>query len=265
MYSPLQLGMRYLKYYLTAANGKGHGMHSPFVFEFITKVLNDDRHFYAYKSIENLRHLMLSNPAVIEVEEMGAGSRTGKTNTRKIKDIARAALKPKKFGQLLFRIVDHYGPATILELGTSLGITTSYLASGKEGCTVTTLEGSTAVAALAEDNFNKLHLSNINLVKGNFDETLATTIDTLKNIDLVFLDGNHRYEPTVRYYRQLVPAMHEYSIMIFDDIHWSREMEQAWKEIKEDTAVTMTIDLFFIGLAFFRKEHKEKQHFTIRF
>jgi predicted O-methyltransferase YrrM len=265
MYSPFQLGIRYLKYYFSASNGKGHGVHSPFVFEFITKVLNDDRHFYAYKSIENLRAMLLSDSRELLIEDMGAGSRVKKTNTRSVKDIAASSLKPKKFGQLLFRIVDHYSPATILELGTSLGVTTAYLASAKLASSVITMEGAGAVAEVAGDNFKKLGLTNISVVRGNFDETLQGTVQKAGKIDMAFIDGNHRYEPTVRYYRELLPAMHEYSILIFDDIHWSSEMEQAWEDIKQQEAVTLTIDLFFIGLVFFRKENKAKQHFSIRF
>jgi len=188
-----------------------------------------------------------------------------KENTRKVCDIARASLKPKRFGQLLFRIVDHYSPANILELGTSLGITTAYMAAANEQSKVVTMEGAATVAAVARKNFAKLGLQNIRLVEGNFDETLAATVQQMGSIDLAFVDGNHRYEPTLRYFRELLPAMHEYSILIFDDIHWSKEMEQAWAEIQRDPAVTLSIDLFFIGLVFFRKEQKVKQHFTIRF
>lgn len=265
MYSPLQLGWRYLKYYCTASNGKGHGIHSPFVFEFVTKVMNDDRHFYAYNNIENLRRLMLSDPRQVSFEDMGAGSRIQKTRTRKIKDIAASALKPKKYGQLLFRMVEQYSPGTILELGTSLGITTAYLASAGEKARVITMEGADSVAEVAEQNFRKLQLDNIRLVRGNFDETLETTIADAGKIGLAFIDGNHRYEPTLRYYHTLLPALDEYSILIFDDIHWSSEMEQAWEEIKQQPDVTLSIDLFFIGLVFFRKENKVKQDFTIRF
>ncbi|MBV9988790.1 MAG: class I SAM-dependent methyltransferase [Chitinophagaceae bacterium] len=265
MYSPFQLGLRYLKYYLTASNGRGHGMHSPFVFEFITQVLNDDREFYAYQPIENLRQLLLHDERELLVEDLGAGSRLQKTNRRRIKDIAKASLKPKKFGQLLFRIADHYAPGSVLELGTSLGITTAYLASAKNSAQVITMEGADAVGEQAMQNFNKLQLHNIQLVKGNFDDTLAAALQTLRQVDLCFVDGNHRYEPTVRYYRQLLPAMHDHSILIFDDIHWSREMEQAWNEIRQDERITISIDLFHIGLVFFRQENKVKQHFAIRF
>lgn len=265
MYSPLQLAARYARYYVTASNSKGHGMHSPFVFSFITQVMNDDRAFYAYRTIENLRQLLLIDQQTLLIQDFGAGSRVRKENTRKVCDIARASLKPKRFGQLLFRIVDQYSPANILELGTSLGITTAYMAAANEQSKVVTMEGAATVAAVARKNFAKLGLQNIRLVEGNFDETLAATVQQMGSIDLAFVDGNHRYEPTLRYFRELLPAIHEYSILIFDDIHWSKEMEQAWAEIQRDPAVTLSIDLFFIGLVFFRKEQKVKQHFTIRF
>lgn len=265
MYSPFQLGIRYLKYYITASNGKGHGVHSPFVFEFITQVLNDDRHFYAYRSIEELRALLLADNRQLTIEDFGAGSRVKKNNTRRISDIASSSLKPRKFGQLLFRMVDHYAPATIIELGTSLGITTAYLASAKSCSKVITMEGAQTVAEVAEANFNKLQLKNISVVKGNFDKTLPETIKNTGKVDLAFIDGNHRYEPTMRYYHQILPAVHEYTVLVFDDIHWSKEMEQAWKEISQNKQVTLSIDLFFIGLIFFRKENKAKEHFTIRF
>lgn len=265
MYSPFQLGIKYLKYYVTASNGKGHGVHSPFVFDFITKVLNDDRHFYDYVSIENVRALMLVDKQKLVIEDFGAGSRLKKTNTRAVCAIAASSLKPKKFGQLLFRIVDRYAPGTILELGTSLGITTAYLASAKKNAAVITMEGAGAIAAFARQNFSKLKLDNIEMVEGNFDDTLLAVMRRTQKVDLAFIDGNHRLEPTVRYFKELLPTVHEYSILIFDDIHWSKEMEQAWEIIKEDPSVTLTIDLFFIGMVFFRKEQKAKQHFTIRF
>lgn len=265
MYSPLQLGFRYLHYYLTAYNGRGHGMHSPFVFSFITKVLNDDRQFYAYQRIENLRQLLLHDERMLTIEDMGAGSRVKKDNRRKVADIAASSLKPGKFGKLLFRIADHYAPKKILELGTSLGVITAYMASAGKDSQVITLEGASEVAALAAGNFNKLELSNIALVQGNFDDTLGPVLQKNGSFDLVFVNGKHHYETTLSYFRQLLPCLHENSILIFDDIHRSREMEQVWKEITAHEAVTLSIDLFFIGLVFFRKEQKVKQHFPIRF
>jgi len=265
MYSPVQLALKYLNYYLKASNGKGHGIHSPFVFEFVTEVLNDKRQFYAYEQIEKLRRSLLSDERQLTIEDFGAGSRTGLTKQRLVKDIARSSLKPKKFSQLLFRLVDHYQPKTILELGTSLGITSSYLAIAKPMAQVITMEGSTAVASIAKENFKQLELKNIKVVEGNFDETLSTTISNLPSIDLAFLDGNHRYQPTINYFNEVLKKSHEYTIIILDDVHWSQEMEQAWSAVKQHPQVTMTIDLFFIGIVLLRKDFKVKQDFIVRF
>jgi len=265
MYSPVQLAYKYLRYYVTAHNGKGHGVHSPFVFDFIQHVLNDDRNFYAYQPIENLRKIMLNDARVLSVEDFGAGSRVNKTNQRVISKIAKSSLKPAKYGQLLFRIVDHYAPEFLLELGTSLGITSAYLAMANPSAILTTMEGAGSIASVAKENFQKLGVKNIRVIEGNFDHTLPVWLESRPQVDFAFIDGNHRYKPTVDYFRRILEHTHEYSILIFDDIHWSREMEKAWNEIKLDASVTLSIDLFFIGLVFFRKEFKTKQDLTIRF
>jgi predicted O-methyltransferase YrrM len=265
MYSPFQLALKYLKYYYTAANGKGHGVHSPFVFEFITKVMNDKRRFYSYQSIESTRSDMKLDRRILQIDDYGAGSNVTKNKERTVKDIARSSLKPKKFAQLMFRMVDFYRVNTIIELGTSLGITTSYLASANPSASVLTFEGAPQIAKVAKENFRLLELNNVHLVEGNFDHTLISHIHNFQLVDLAFVDGNHRKEPTLRYFQQLLQKCHENSIFIFDDIHWSREMEEAWKYIQQHPSVTLTIDLFFIGIVFFRKEQKVPQHFVIRF
>ncbi|TAG31966.1 MAG: class I SAM-dependent methyltransferase [Sphingobacteriia bacterium] len=265
MYSPFQLAWRYLRYYITASNGRGHGMHSPFVYELITAVLNDDRFFYRYDLIEAQRAEMLHNKTLIVLEDFGAGSRLKQRSERTVSAIAKSSLKPKKYSQLLFRLVNHFGPENILELGTSLGITSSYLASARPEARVITMEGSAAVAAIASKHFNYIGLNNIEQVIGNFDETLAPILSKLDRLDFIFIDGNHRYEPTMRYFEQVLEKCHENTLIIFDDIHWSAEMERAWEQVKVHTSVTLTIDLFFVGLVFFRKEQKAKQHFTVRF
>lgn len=265
MYSPFQLALKYFQYYLNASNGKGHGVHSPFVFEFIAKVMNDKRHFYAYDKIEDLRSDLLLDKRMLIIEDFGAGSTVSKSNERKVKDIARSAVKQKKLGQLLFRMVDFYHLNTIVELGTSLGITTSYLASGNALGKAYTFEGANEIANIARENFLDLELNNIKLIEGNFDETLPLQLEQINSIDLAFVDGNHRKQPTIRYFEQLLEKANKNSIFIFDDIHWSNEMEEAWKYIQQHSSVTLTIDLFFIGIVFFRNEQKVQQHFSIRF
>lgn len=266
MYSSVQLGLKYIKYYIGSGNGKGHGTHSPFVYDFITNVLNNKNEYYCYGPIETLRGQLKRDHSVLEIEDFGAGSRLHKTYTRTISAIAKSSLKPQKYAQLFFRMVDHYQPSNILELGTSLGITTAYLAAANEKIPVTTMEGANAIAAVAVKNFEKLQLKNISVITGNFDETLPSTLQqNFSKIDFAFIDGNHRKEPTIKYFEQLLPVTHANSILIFDDIHWSKEMEEAWEYIKAHKAVTLSIDLFFIGIIFFRMEQKAKQDFIIRF
>jgi len=265
MYSKPQLLLKYLQYYFTASNGKGHGMHSPFVFEFITKVLNDKTNYPEYEKVEALRDQLLSDHTILEVEDFGAGSMMDKKNKRSISSIAKNAAKPRKFGELLFRMIRYYQPVTILELGTSLGITTSYLSLAKPDARLITMEGSKEIADVAKRNFRNLEIRNIEIIEGNFDNTLSSLITHYSSVDLAFIDGNHRQEPTERYFRQLLTKANNNSIFVFDDIHWSGEMEAVWETIKNNAAVTCSIDLFFLGIVFFRKEFKEKQHFAIRF
>lgn len=264
MYSKIKLASKYISYYVSASNGKGHGVHSPFVFEFITKILNDDKDYDCFKAIEELRSNLKRDNTVLTIEDFGAGSRVHKQTQRAVSDIASSSLKPKKFAQLLFRMVNFYKPSSVLELGTSLGITTSYLAFAQNNIPVITMEGAKEIAGVAKNNFQKLQLKNIEIIKGNFDETLPVVLNKFGSIDFAFIDGNHRKEPTLQYFQQLLKKVNHNSILIFDDVHWSKQMEEAWEIIKTNEVVTLSIDLFYIGIVFFRREQKEKQHFTIR-
>lgn len=265
MYTSFNLAIKYLNYYCSAGNGRGHGIHSPFVFDFISTVLNDKKHYPAYDKVEHLRRKMRCDRTVLTIQDFGAGSSVDSSGRRSVAAIAKNAAKPKKYGQLLHRMVKKYQPRLILELGTSLGITTSYLASGTEETEVVTFEGAQDVARVARQNFEDLQQGNITLVDGNFDTTFAAWIEDAPGIDLCFIDGNHRREPTERYFQSLLKKTDANTIIVFDDIHWSREMEQAWETIRAHRQVRCSIDLFFIGIVFFRKEFKEKQDFVIRF
>ncbi len=265
MYSLVKITAKYIRYFLLASNGKGHGVHSPFVFDFIKNVLNDKRHFYAYESVEAIRKQMITDDTILTIKDYGAGSTVSKSDQRKISSIARASLKPAKYSQLLFRIVNYYKCNNIVELGTSLGVTTAYLALANTNGNVLTMEGANEVANIANKNFEQLGLNNIEVIEGNFDYTLNRTLQKIPTVDLAFIDGNHRKEPTLNYFYQLLEKATQSSIFIFDDIHWSTSMEEAWDEIRHHESVTLSIDLFFIGLVFFRSEQKKQQHFTVRF
>ena len=259
-----QLAGNYLQYLLLASNGRGHGIHSPFVFDFVRNVLNVTDYSAMLEQIELLRRKLLRDKSVIPAEDYGAGAGRN-IAAPTVSSVVRRAAKSRKWGRLLYSIASHYRCRSVVELGTSFGISTSYLATGVGNGTVITGEGNEFIARYAERNFLELGIHNVSVVIGNFDNTVSRILEKTGAPDLVFVDGNHRREPTLRYFELIKPVLAEASVVIFDDIHWSREMEMAWAEIKNDDAVMLTIDLFFMGMIFFRPGFKVKQHFTIRF
>ena len=265
MHSTFTIIKKYIQYYTKASNGKGHGVHSPFVYDFIRNVLMDKSKPDSALQIEMHRDALKKNTTSIEVWDRGAGSRQMITRHRKVNKIAASSLKPQKYAHLLYRIVAYFKPENVIEMGTSLGITTCYLATAANGKQVVTMEGAPTVAKIAGAHFEKMGLQNIQMVEGDFDQTLPEVLKKLGTVGLAYIDGNHKYIPTMQYFNDLLLKSNEASFFIFDDIHWSEEMENAWEQIKAHPAVTVTIDLFYIGLVFLRKEDKEPMHYLIRY
>ncbi|CAN5271586.1 class I SAM-dependent methyltransferase [soil metagenome] len=265
-YSPVFIAAKYLLYVIRAKNKKGHGIHSPFVFDFVTNVLNDKSLPENFKQIENIRKELLKKNDTINVTDYGAGgANPNETIEKKIKQIAATSLKSPKYAKLLYRIAKYYQPSNIVELGTSLGITTSYLAAAAANGKVYTLEGSASIAEIAKANFKRLALINIEQVTGPFESTYQPLLSGLNSLNLLFVDGNHREVPTLRYFELGMEKISPTSIFIFDDIQYSKEMESAWRAIQDHEAVRLSIDLFFIGIVFFNNDVKIKQHFEIMF
>jgi predicted O-methyltransferase YrrM len=265
MYSSIRIAVKRFYYYLTAHNAKGHGVHSPFVFDFIQNVLNDDRFFYAYQSIENLQKRMLYDTSISSLENFDSTDSGDKMPQVRIADIARSSETPLKYRQLLFRIIDHYAPVYLLELGTSLGITGAYLAMANPSVVLTTFENSANIASLAKANFQKLGIKNIRVIEGDLGQHLSTWLNDQSQIDFVFISGRYQYISIMHYFNQVLSHTHEYSIVVINHIHCSDGMERSWNEMKHHPAVTLSIDLFQMGLIFFRKEFKVKQELAIRF
>lgn len=191
---------------------------------------------------------------VLKIEDLGAGSKNSSSNERTIRQLIKNSAKAPKYGQLLFRLVNYVEAKNIIELGTSLGMSTLYLANSRRYSNVYTLEGSKEIAKKAKDNFNKMQLKNIEVINGNFDNTLTPLLDKLQKVDFVFFDGNHKEKPTLHYFEKCLSKVHNNTVFVFDDIYWSEEMTSAWKVIKANKKVTMTIDVFEMGIVFFRKE-----------
>lgn len=249
--------------YLWRAKTK-YQIHSPFVFEFAEQVLEDKRNFYAFEDLEYLRRQMITNHEQIEKTDYGAGSQ--KINTKKTTTIAKIAKNNqshRRVGELLFRLVDWQKPKKMLELGTAFGITTMYQAFGSLHGKMITIEGCEATAAVAKDAFEVEEATNIDLRIGQFDELLPNILKDYKTLDYLFIDGNHRKEPTIKYFEMCLPYIHNDTIFVFDDVRWSSGMNEAWQEIKQHPKVTLTIEVFDVGIVFFRKEQKEKAHFEL--
>jgi predicted O-methyltransferase YrrM len=252
---------RYLNHYFTA--GTEHGLHSPFIFELYSGTIRPKKDYYVFDQIEKLRKEHIHSNEKIEVLDFGAGSQVEKGNLRSVSSIAKYSEKSPALAQLIFKLVNYFQPEIILDLGTSLGITTIYESFAREDALIYTFEGCPNTAKIALQNFEKLKRKNIKLIEGNIDQTLPAAVNQISKIDFAFFDANHRLEPTLRYFNTCIEKAREHTIFIFDDIHWSDEMEQAWEQIKADERVMLTIDLFYVGLVFFRKG-QPKQNFRLK-
>jgi predicted O-methyltransferase YrrM len=240
-----------------------HAVHSPFVFSLLTKCFYDSEAKPEYQVLKEYRKSLLENKKTIDITDFGAGSKVFKSNTRAIAKIAKTAGISPKRAELLFRIVNYFQPETILEIGTSLGLATSALAAGNPKARITTLEGCPNTMAVARNQFQLFSFNTVNPIVTEFSSYLKDSQSSIVNCQLIYFDGNHQKQATLDYFELLLPGITNETVWIFDDIHWSSEMEEAWEIIKTHPKVTVTIDTFQWGLVFFRRE-QPKEHFIIR-
>jgi predicted O-methyltransferase YrrM len=254
--------LTFLAYYWKSGNA--HSVHSPFVFQLYNKGFKSTppANNELLQRINQYKDSLYGDKRVIEVTDFGAGSRVFKSNARKINKIAKTAGISAKNGQRLMNLTHYLKPDNILEIGTSLGMSTAYMALVSPNSRIVTLEGCKETACVAQKKFQDYKLDNIDLVVGNFADTLPKVL-VEQHFDLIFFDGNHQKAPTMQYFDLCLKYASEKSVFIFDDIHWNPEMEETWKLIKENPRVTVSIDTFQWGLVFFRSE-QVKQDFILR-
>lgn len=258
MYSFLQ----FIKYWLTAV--KDHSLQAPFIYDFYSRVLKSGAVIEDQLPIESIRKELKHSDKEISVTSFGAKSKVSNKNKRKVKDIAKRGITPAPTSLLLNRLISVYNLHNIVELGTAFGINTMYLALDKDR-SVTTFEGCPNTMAIAEENFERLEYNNIRTVQGNIDQTLPEYLSKINDaVDFAYIDANHQLQPTLNYFELLLSKSNKDSVMVFDDIHWSAEMSQAWQTIIKDPRVTLSVDLFDLGIVFFKQE-LNKQHYTIRY
>lgn len=260
----------YLKFLWHSKNE--HAVHSPFVFSLITKCFYDKKpkpdpsgseQAKQYVLLKEYRNALLANKNSIEVTDFGAGSKVFNSNKRVIAKIAKTAGISAKRARLLYRITHYFEAENILELGTSLGLATSALALGNLKAKITTLEGCPNTMAIAKNQLQLCNINNVNALLTEFSAYFTTHNSQPTTYNLIYFDGNHSKQATLNYFELLLPTISNDSVWIFDDIHWSPEMEEAWEAIKKHPKVSVTIDTFQWGLVFFRRE-QPKEHFIIR-
>lgn len=247
---------KYLTYLLKAKTK--YYLHSPFVYQFYLNVLegeNDNK----LQKILLLREKLRNNNTALKAEDFG----TGNSFLKKVSDIERGVSVRHKYGMLLYRLVKCFQPKNILEIGTSIGLSSSYLALANADAKIVSLEGSKGIAAVAKQNHISLEVKNVEVVSGNFNQILSSSLQQLPSADLVFFDGNHTKEATLKYFFQCLEKSNENSVFVFDDIYWSEEMSEVWEEIKLHHQVTLTIDVYQFGICFFRKKKLAKEDFVL--
>ena len=258
----LQQIKSYIKFLFHSKNE--HGLHSPFVFDLVTKCFYDNTKYPEYETLKSYRKSLLENKNTIEVTDFGAGSRVFKSNTREISKIAQTAGITPKNAELLFRVVRYFQTKNILEIGTSLGLATSALSLGNEKAKIITLEGCPNIQKQAQEQLQvqNSNFQNIEFINTEFSSYFKTHHPSPITHHLIYFDGNHSKKATLDYFEALLPTISNDSVWIFDDIHWSADMEEAWEIIKNHPKITVTIDTFQWGIVFFRAE-QQKEHFII--
>ncbi len=252
--------MRYL-----VKSGSRHSVHSPFVYTLVDQVLRNKDEHPSFAPIRNLRKKLLRKSQMIEITDFGAGARRNSYAFRieSVGSIVRNSSINERYGRILFRLVEYFKPLTLIELGSSVGLSTLFMAMASPSARVFTIEGCTAKSAQAASNFESLKVSNISQYIGRFDIVLPDLIGEVGKLDFAFIDGNHTYTATLTNFELLLKNAHNDTVFVFDDIHWSAGMEKAWNEITEHEGVTVSIDLFRMGIVFLKKE-LSRQHFVIR-
>lgn len=252
----------FIKHWLKAKR-KGHGVHSPFVFDLVENVFSNAFEFYAFIDLNKTRKQLQLNEAEIEITDLGAGSKKFNSNKRKICDIAKYGISSKKQSEIYFKLINYLKSEVIIELGTSIGLNTLYLKSASPQSRVYTLEGSKELCAFAEKLFEQKEIAGIKLIEGDFKETFPKLLNEVNTYDLLYIDGDHSYSSTKYYFELALKKKGPNSVIIFDDIYWSEGMTKCWEEIKEHFEVKASVDCFYFGMIFFRNEFKQKEHFKL--
>ncbi len=253
----------YLKYKRNAKYKKGHRIHPPFAFDLVRHDFYDKHSYYHFDVINTVRKNLLQTEEKVEVVDLGAGSKKFSNPIRKVSSLVKYNATPQLQGELISRLITRFKPDNIVELGTSLGLGTLYLAMPNSLATVYSIEGCPNISAIANQTINAAKVKNITLLNGSFNVELPKILDALHEVDMVYFDGHHNYEATINYFQMCLKKASDSALFIFDDIHWSEGMEKAWNEIVANENVSISFDLFRFGIVIINKD-VEKQHYIVK-
>lgn len=235
---------------------------SSFVNEFLKIILIKKFPYQISNPIEEYRCQLHRNKTLVDEILPGAGNRKTK-NIKSISSLAKSSCKPKSQAVILANISQFLESKNILELGTSFGISTSYIAASNPKSTILSIDASDIVSQFSQSHFQKNGYSNVHFRKGFFDEEIEKLNTPTNGWDIVFIDGNHTYNATIKYFNFFKNKLSEKGILVFDDIYWSEEMKKAWKEISSHSETSLCIDMFVMGIVWISKDFK-KENFRIR-
>ncbi|MDI1353540.1 MAG: class I SAM-dependent methyltransferase [bacterium] len=255
---------QFLRHFFTAKR-RGHGVHSPFAYRLCEEVLYSKDVFYDFAVLQQIREELLHDKQLLEVDDYGAGSKTFNGKKRLVKNIVKKGISTRRQSEFIYRLINFLNSKNCLEIGTSLGLNALYMAKANQAGRVTTVEGSYVLWKFAVDLGSRYHTPTINYLHGTFDAILPELLNSSVPFDFIYIDGNHTYEATLRYFKMGLLKNSESSVFMIDDVYWSPDMTKAWNEIKSNPLVSMSIDCFYFGLVFFNREIKEKVDLTLYF
>ncbi len=257
----LKLIVRHFQYYWRAKTK--NRINHDFVLEFLNNTIENKEEFPFFEPLEALREKLKNDNSPLIKQDLGAGSQTNPVKNTTTALLAKNSQSFPMTAQFLFRVTNWLHPKTMVELGTSLGIGTIYQALGSKDGKMYSVEGCPNTTAVARKVVNDFEVDNIEIAQGNFDDLLPEYLEKIKSLDYIFVDGNHLEKPTIAYFEMCLPYVHENSVLVFHDIRWSDGMVAAWEHIKKQKSISLTIEVYDVGIVFFKKDIGEKQNFSL--
>jgi predicted O-methyltransferase YrrM len=222
--------------------------------EATTRGIEDDRLRRRVDEIERLRREMAASTEPIELAYAELGdARDDRVVTETIADACGRSRTPLWCRQLL-EMVLALRPASCVELGTCVGISSSYIAAALERNDhgrLVTIEAFAANVDIARRSFARLGLQRVEARRGTFEQVLTDVLAEQRPVDFVFVDGNHDEGATLGYAAAVKPFLAEDAIVVFDDISFSDGMERAWRRLASDPDATAAVDLGPVGLCLY--------------